>query len=156
MKRQRVYSSEVKQLLFQVFHQVISPSLWNMRLGSNSKRPFENKKKSTTYNSNNMCTSCGCKPRSSRPCPALSKKCNTCEKLGHFSKICRSKPPPNWGNYYKRNNFWEEENVSSERASPQSERGLFYTNEQICIMSAKWEYISKNNCKVKSRYKMCR
>ena len=40
--------------------------------------------KSTANKNNNMCTRCGGKPHSSRHCPALSKKCNTCEKLGDF------------------------------------------------------------------------
>ena len=94
---------------------------------------------------------CGGKPHSSRPCPALSKKCNTCEKVGHFSKMCRSKPKPNSGKYNKQNNFCEEENVSSEQASPASEMGMFYTNKQIFSMSVTWEYISINNCKVQSK-----
>ena len=96
-----------------------------------------------------MCTRCGGKPHSSRPCPALSKKCNTCEKVGHFSKMCRNRPQPNSGKYNKQNNFCEEENVSSEQASPASEMGMFYTKEQIFSMSVTWEYISINNCKVK-------
>ena len=63
--------------------------------------------------------------------------------------MCRSKPQPNSGKYYKQNNFCEEENVSSEQASPASEMGMFYTKEQISGMSVTWEYISINNCKVK-------
>ena len=33
------------------------------------------------------------------------KKSNTCEKVGHFSKMCRTKPQPNSGKYNKQNNF---------------------------------------------------
>ena len=94
-----------------------------------------------------MCTRCGGKPHSSRPCPALSKKWNTREKVGHFSKMCRSKPQPNSGKYNKQNNFCEEEKVSSEQAAPASEMGMFYTKEQIFSMSVTWKYISINNCK---------
>ena len=96
-----------------------------------------------------MCTRCGGKPHSTRPCPALSKKFKTCEKLGHFSKMCRSKPQPNSGKYNKQSKFFEEENLSSEQASQQSEMGIFYTNKQIFSMSLTWEYISINNCKIK-------
>ena len=106
-------------------------------------------KKITANKNNNMCTWCGGKPHSNRPCPALIKKCNTCEKVGHISKMCRSKPQQNSGKYNKQNNFCEEEIVSSEQASPASEMGMFYTKEQIFSMSVTWEYISINNCKVK-------
>ena len=54
-----------------------------------------------------MCTKCGGKPNSSRPRPALSITRNTCEKVGHFSKMCRTKPQPNSGKYSKQNNFCE-------------------------------------------------
>ena len=90
---------------------------------------FRKPNEKITANKNNMSTRCGGKPHSSRPCPALSKKCNTCEKVGHFSKMCTSKPQPNSGKYNKQNNFCEEENVSSEQASPASEMGIFYTKE---------------------------
>ena len=63
--------------------------------------------------------------------------------------MCRSKPQPNSGKYNRQNNFCEEENVSSEQASPALEMGTFYTKEQIFSMSLTWEYISINNYKVK-------
>ena len=119
-------------------------------VGFNFKKTFRKPKEKITANkSNSMCTRCGGKPHSSRICPALSKKCNTCEKLGHFSKMCRSKPQPNSGKYNKQNSFCEEENVSSEQASPASEMGKFYTKEQVFSMSVTWEYFSISNCKVK-------
>ena len=96
-----------------------------------------------------MCTRCGGKLHSSRHCPALSKKCNTCEKVGHFSKMCRRKPQANSGKYNRQNNFCEEEIVCSVQASPALEMGMFYTKEQIFSMSVTWEYISINNFKVK-------
>ena len=67
------------------------------------------------------------------------------------SKMCRSKPQPNSGKYNWRNNFCEEENVSSEQASPASEMRMFYTKEQIFNMSVTWEYISIKNYKVKKQ-----
>ena len=112
------------------------------------KKTFRKPNKKITANkSNNMCTMCGGKPHSSRPCPALSTNCNTCEKVGHFSKMCRRKPQPNSGKYNKQNNFCEK--VSLEQASPASEMGMFYTTEQIFSMSVTWESISLNNCKLK-------
>ena len=81
-------------------------------VGFNFKKTFrKSNEKFTANKSKNMCTSCGGKPHSSRTCPALSEKCNTCEKVGHFSKMCRSKPQPNLGRYNKQNNFCEE-NIS--------------------------------------------
>ena len=79
----------------------------------------------------------------------MFKKCNTFEKLGHFSKMCKSKPQPISGKYNKQNNFCEEENDSSEQAFSASEMGMFYNKEEIFSMSVTWEYISINNCKVK-------
>ena len=105
-------------------------------VGFNFKKTFRKPNEKITANRNsNMCTRCGGKPHSSRPCPALSKKCNTCENVGHFSKMCRSKPQQNSGKYNKQNNFCEEENVSSEQASPASEMGMFYAKEQIFSLS---------------------
>ena len=119
-------------------------------VGFNFKKTFRKPNEKITANkNNNMCTRCGGKPHSSRTCPALSKKCNTCEKVGHFSKMCRSRPQPNSGKYNKQKNFCDEENVFSEQASPASDPGMFYTKEQILGMSVTWEYISINNCKVK-------
>ena len=105
----------------------------------NFKKTFRKpNEKITASKSDNMCTQCGGKPQSSRPCPALSKKWNTCEKVGYFSKICRSKSQPNSDKYNKQNNFCEEENVSSEQASPASEMGRFYAKEQILSMRVTW------------------
>ena len=63
--------------------------------------------------------------------------------------MCRRKPKPNSGKYNKQNNFCEEENISSEQASPQSEMEKFYTKEQIFSTPATWEIVSINNCKGK-------
>ena len=105
-------------------------------VGLNFNKTFQKPSdKITAKKSSNMCTRCGGKLHSSRPCPALSKKCTNCEKVGHFSKMCRRKPQPNSGKYNKQNNFCEEKNACSEQASPASEMGMFYTKEQIFSMS---------------------
>ena len=104
--------------------------------GFKFKKTFRKPNEKITANKrNNICTRCEGKPHSSRPFPALSKNCNTLEKVGHFSNMCRSKPQPNSGKYNKQNNSCEEENVSSEQASPASEMGMFYTKENIFSMS---------------------
>ena len=119
-------------------------------VGFNFEKTFRKpNEKITAIKSNNMCTRCGGKRHSSRTCPALSEKGNTYEKVGLFSKMCRSKPQPNSGKYNKQNNFCEGENVSSEQASPASKMGMFYTKEQIFSMSVTCENISINNYKVK-------
>ena len=105
-------------------------------VGFNFKKTFQKPNEKIKANkSNNMYTRCGGKPRSSRPCPALCKKCNSCEKMGHLSKMCRSKPQPNSVKYNKKNHFCEEENVNSERKFPASEMGMFYSKEHIFSMS---------------------
>ena len=63
--------------------------------------------------------------------------------------MCRRKPQSISGKHIKQNNFCGEENISSEQVSPPSQMELFYTKEKIFSMSATWEYISINNCKVK-------
>ena len=120
-----------------LFLKVRSWLILKEEVGFNFKKTFRKAYvKFTANKSNNMCTRCGGKPHFSRPCPALSKKFHTCEKVGHISKICRSNPRPNSGKYNKQNNFCEEENNSSEQASPASEMGIFYTKEQIFSMAA--------------------
>ena len=65
-------------------------------VGFKFKKAFRKPNEKFTANkSNNMRVRCGGKPHSSRPCPALSEKSNTCEKVGHFSKNSRSKPQLN-------------------------------------------------------------
>ena len=116
----------------------------------NFKKTFPKPNEKFTANkSNNMRTRCEGNPHSSRPCPVQSKKRNICEKVGHFSKMCRSKPQPISGKYNKQNSFCEAEKIFSEKASPTSEMGNFYSKDQILSMSATWEYISLSNCKVK-------
>ena len=78
------------------------PFTVNEEFGFNLKKTFQKPtEKCKSNESNNMCTRCGYKPHSSRPYPALSKKCNTCEKVGQFSEMCRSKPQQNSGKYKK-------------------------------------------------------
>ena len=97
-------------------------------IGFDFKKTFrKTNEKFTSNKSRNMCTRCRGKPHSSRPCPALSTKSNTSEKVRHFSKMCTSKPQPKSGKYNKQNIFCGEENVFSEQASPPSEMGMFYT-----------------------------
>ena len=57
--------------------------------GYNFKKTFRKPSQKFTGNkgNGNLCNRCGGKPHSSKPCPALNKKCMTCEKVGHFSKM---------------------------------------------------------------------
>ena len=96
----------------------------------------------------NLCTRCGGKPNSIRSCPALSKKSNILEKVGHFSKMCRTKPNQVQVSTEKQKIF-SEENISSEQASPQLEMVMFYTKKQNLKHVCDSKYISINNCKVK-------
>ena len=51
------------------------PFIVKEEVGFNFKKTFRKPNEKVTANkSNNMCTSCGGKQNSSRPCPALSKK----------------------------------------------------------------------------------
>jgi hypothetical protein len=42
----------------------------------------------------NKCQRCGGHPHSDRECPAKSQKCHNCEKMGHFSRVCRQPRRP--------------------------------------------------------------
>ena len=113
------------------------------------RKPSE---KFTGNNGNcNFCNRCGGKPHSSKPCPALNKKCNTCEKVGHFSKVCRSKTQPKSGESVQHNkkNFCEEEGKLSGQTSTEMEMGLYYTRENVFNMSVTWEYITVKDRKIK-------
>ena len=60
-------------------------------VGFNFKKTFRKPNEKIMANkSNKTWTRFGGKPHSFRTLPVLSKKCNTCEKVGHFSKMYRS------------------------------------------------------------------
>ena len=84
-----------------------------------------------------------------KKCPALKKKCNTCEKMGHFSKMCRSKTQPKSGKSDQHNNFCEEEGKLSGQTLSEIEMGMYYTRENVVNMSVTWEYITVEDHKVK-------
>ena len=97
----------------------------------------------------NLCNRCGVKPHSSKPCPAVNKKCNTCENVRHFSKMCRSKTQPKSGKSDQHNNFCEEEGKLSGQTSTEMEMGMNYTRENVFNMSVTWEYITVKDHKIK-------
>ena len=80
------------------------PFVIKEEVGYNLKRPSENLVKSSLV-IKTMVTFVIDVEVSSKPCPALNKKCNTCEKVGHFSKICRSKTQPKSGKSDQHNNL---------------------------------------------------
>ena len=71
------------------------PFVVTEEVGYNFKKTFREPREKFTGNkgNGNLCNRCGGQPHSSKPCSALNKKCNTCEKVGHFSKMCRRKKP---------------------------------------------------------------
>ena len=67
----------------------IRPFVIKEEVGYNFKKTFRKPSEKFTGNkgNGNLCNRCGGKPHSSKPCPALNKECNTCEKVGHISKM---------------------------------------------------------------------
>ena len=119
-------------------------------VGLNFKKTFRKPNEKFTDNKNNkMCTRCGGKPHSSRPCPTLSKKNATAVKRWDTSQKCLEAIPNQIQVSTINRITCKEGNKSSEQASPESEMGMVYNKEQNLSMSATWEYISMNNCKVK-------
>ena len=109
------------------------PFVKKEEVGYNFKKTFRKPSEKFTgiKGNGNMRNRCGGKPHSSKPCPALNKKCNTCEKVGHFSKICRSKTRPKSGKSDQHNNFCEEEGKLPGQTS------------------VTWEYITVKDHKIK-------
>ena len=120
------------------------PSVIKEEVGYNFKKTFRKPSEKFIGNkgNGNLCNRCGGEPHSSKPCPALNKKCNTCEKVRHFLKMCRSKPQPKSGKSDQQNNFCEEEGKLSGQTSYEMEMGMYYTRENLFKMSVKWEYIT--------------
>ena len=119
-------------------------------VGYNFKKTFRKpSEKLTGYKGNgNLCDRCGGKPHSSKPCPTLNKKCNTCEKMAHFSKMCRSKTQPKSGKSDQHNNFCEEKGKLSCQTSSEKKMGMYYTRENVFNMSVTWEYITVKDHKI--------
>ena len=86
------------------------PFVIKEEMGYNFKKTFRKPSEKFTGNKGyrNLCNRCGGKPHSSKPCPALNKKCNTWEKVGQFLKMRRSKTQPKSGKSDQNNNSFEE------------------------------------------------
>ena len=127
------------------------PFVIKEEVGYNFKKTFRKPSEKFTGKKGNvnLCNRCGGKPHSSKPCPVLNKKCNTCEKVGHFSKMCRSKTQPKSGKSDQHNNFCEEEGKLPGQSSSEMEMGMYYTRENVFNMSVTWEYITVKDHKIK-------
>ena len=73
------------------------PFVIKEEVGYNFKKTFRKPSENFTGNkgNGNLCNRCGGKPHSSKPCPVLNKKGNTCEKMkrwGTFQKCAEVKP----------------------------------------------------------------
>ena len=127
------------------------PFVIKEEVGYNFKKTLRKPSEKFTGNkgNGNLCNRCGGKPHSSKPCPALNKKCNTCEKVWHFSKMCRSKTQPKSGKSDQHNNFCEEKGKLPGQTSSEMEMGMYYTRENVFSMSVTWEYITVKDHKIK-------
>ena len=85
-----------------------------------------------------LCNRCGGKPHNSKPCPALNKKFNACEKVGHFAKMCKSKTQPSSGLSDQHNYFCEQEGRFCGQTSSEKKLGMYYTRKIVFKMSATW------------------
>ena len=127
------------------------PCVIKEEVGYNFKKTFRKPSEKFTGNkgNGNLCNRCGGKPQSSKPFLALKKKCNTCEKAGYFSKMCRSKTQPKSGKSDQHNNFCEEEGKMSGQTASEMDMGRYYTRESVFNMSVTWEYITVKDHKTK-------
>ena len=53
-------------------------------------RDETNWKRDKVHDKETICSRCGYKKHSKKDYPAMSQKCNKCQKLNHFAKICKS------------------------------------------------------------------
>ena len=120
-------------------------------VGYNSKKTFRKPSEKFTGNkgNGNLCNRCGVKPHSSKQCLALIKKCNTCENVGHFSEMGRSKTQPKTGKSDQYNSFCEEEGKLSDQTSSEMDMGMYYTRENVFNMSGTLKYITVKDHKIK-------
>ena len=54
-------------------------------------------KRDRSKSNNANCTRCGFR-HSRKPCPAQTRQCNHCKKIGHFEKVCKMKLSKEGGN----------------------------------------------------------
>ena len=130
------------------------PFVLKGEVGYNFKKTFRKlSEKFTGKKSNgNLCNRCRGKPHSSKPWPALNKKCNTCEKVGNFSKMYRSKTQPKSGKSDQHNNFCEKEGNFVWSYIIRNGDEMYYTREIVFNTSVTWEYITVKNHKIKMQF----
>ena len=127
------------------------PFVVKEEVGYNFKKTFRKPTEKFTVNKGigYLCNRCRGKPHNSKPCSAFIMKCNTCEKVRHFSKMCRSKPQPKSGKSDPHNNFFEEEGKLPGQTSSEMEMGMYYTRENVFNLSVTWECITVKDFKKK-------
>ena len=62
-----------------------------------TKNPIPRRKREEGRSGNGQCYRCGSSSHiaNDQSCPAKNSKCNTCGKIGHFARVCRSAAPVN-------------------------------------------------------------
>ena len=63
------------------------PTKRQYRDETNQKR---DKVRDKVHDKETICSRCGYKKHSKKDCPAMGQKCNKCQKLNHFAKMCKS------------------------------------------------------------------
>ena len=86
------------------------------------KNPYQKKQLNKT-----KCGLCGGNFPHQNECPAQGESCHKCEKLNHFSKVCRGKT----NNYYKQSKQHAKTVTTEERGSDNNEAYTFTTGAQV-------------------------
>lgn len=92
--------------------------------------------RSTNHSSNSrLCSGCGGQPHDRRTCPAWGRRCNTCKRMNHFAKVCRSTSNTTASNTNFISNelvsedqvrYTSEDNLNSVRSEAATENGFEY------------------------------
>ena len=82
-----------------------------------------------TIQKKNNCRFCGQQNGNTQhTCPAKNAKCNNCQKMGHFARLCRSKQNKN---DQRRINYLEETSSEEEESEPEEIRRITQINKIV-------------------------
>ena len=79
-----------------------------------------------------MCARCGAREHQNYECRrSRSKTCSTCKKLGHFTKMCKLKPPVTTDHKHQPPQFQEQPHHNVHIAQSQEDSNINYIQQEL-------------------------